>query len=107
MPLTALRAKLPIRPPRQKVCIRTSLYRPEQLNSLADQLASKDLRATDKLTEFYPLLPACRTYLRDGAGYITSLGKSTLTNEYEIRAYTQKRNNWTDHIYYLLYDSIN
>jgi hypothetical protein len=55
--------------------------------------------------ELYPL-PACRVYLRDGTGHITSYEKRTLTNEfpeYEIRAYLQQRNGWTAHIF----DSIN
>jgi hypothetical protein len=60
-----------------------------------------DLRAAAKPTEFYPL-PACRTSLRDGTGYITIHEKRALTNElpeYDIQAYFQKRNNWTAHIY--------
>jgi hypothetical protein len=59
------------------------LSRAAQLNVLADQPASEvleDLRAAGKRTEFYPL-PACRVYLRDGAGYITSREKRTHAHE--------------------------
>jgi hypothetical protein len=84
------------------------LPRPAQLNVLADALASEaleELRAAGQPTEFYPL-PACRAYLRDGIGHITSCEKRTLRNEfseYELRAYLQQRNGWTAHIL----DSIN
>jgi hypothetical protein len=115
MTLSALRSKLPIRLASLHVRAHQDenwkvelLPRPEQLIVLVDGLATEvleDLRAADKPIEFYSL-PACCTYLRDGTGYITSRGTSTLTNEfpeYEIERTSKKRNNWTDHIY----DSIN
>ncbi len=52
-------------------------------------------------TAFYPL-PTCRGYLRDRNGYITSREIRTLRNElpeYELRAYLQKRNDWSDRVY--------
>jgi hypothetical protein len=73
------------------------LTRPEQLNVLADHRATAaldELRASGQTTEFYPL-PACRGYLRDGIGYITSREIRTLRTElteYELRDYLQKRN---------------
>jgi hypothetical protein len=54
------------------------LTRPEQLNVLADHGATAaldKLRAARKTTEFYPLL-ACRGYLRNASGYITSRAHS-------------------------------
>jgi hypothetical protein len=74
------------------------LTRPAQLNVLADHRAAaalNELRAARKTTEFYPL-PACRGYLCDASGYITSREIRTLRTElpkYELRAYLQKRNN--------------
>jgi hypothetical protein len=58
------------------------LTRPEQLNVLADHRATaalKELCAAGQPTEFYPL-PACRAYLRDATGYITSREIRTLTS---------------------------
>jgi cytidylate kinase len=80
-------------------CEFNPLSRPAQLSILTDQLASEvlgDLRATE-----FNLLLACRAYLRDGRGHITSREKHMLTNEfpeYASREYLQQRNNWTDHI---------
>jgi hypothetical protein len=81
MTLSTLRSKLPFRLASLHVrahqdghCEFNLLPRPVQLNVLADELASEvhaDLRAADQPTKFYPL-PACRVYLRDGTGYITS-----------------------------------
>jgi hypothetical protein len=105
MQLSAPRTKLPLR----LASLRGHQYdtsdfdllsRPAQLNVLADHLDTDtlmDLRAAAKPTQFYPL-QACRAYLRDGTVYITSHEKRTLANEvpeYDIRAYFQKRNNWT------------
>jgi hypothetical protein len=70
--------------------------RPEQLNVLADHRA-----AASKTTEFHPL-SKCRGYLRDATGYITSREISTLRtelSEYELRAYLQKRNEWSDEVF--------
>jgi hypothetical protein len=71
MTLSALRTKLTfrlallhVRGHQDKHCEFELLTRPQQLNVLADQLATevlKDLRAADKPTELYPL-PACRAY---------------------------------------------
>jgi hypothetical protein len=50
------------------------LTRSEQLNVLADHRATavlKELCAAGQPTDFYPL-PACRAYLCDATGYITS-----------------------------------
>jgi hypothetical protein len=114
MTLSSLRTKLPcpvslhIRAHQDGHCEFNLLPRPAQLNILADEVGSEvlaDLRAADQPTEFYPL-PACRDYLRDGTGQITSCEKRTLTNEfseYEIRAYLQQRNGLSVHIL----DSIN
>jgi hypothetical protein len=84
MTLNALRTKLPlrlgslhVRAHQDENCEFELLPRPEQLDILADQLATevlKDLRAADKPTELYPL-PACRVYLCDGTGHITSREK--------------------------------
>jgi hypothetical protein len=68
-------------------------------------MLKRRLGAGGQPTEFYPL-PACRAYLRDDTGYITSCEKRTLGNEfseYKIRANLQQRNGWTAHIL----DSIN
>jgi hypothetical protein len=49
-----------------------------------------ELRAAGQTTEFYPL-PACRGYLRDGTGYITSREIRTLRTElteYELRVWS-------------------
>jgi hypothetical protein len=115
MTLSALRTKPPFRLASLHVrahqdghCEFNLLPRLVQLNGLADELASEvlaDLRAADQPTEFYPLI-ACRVYLRDGTGHITSCENPALTNEfpeYGIRAYLQQRNGWTAHIL----DSIN
>jgi hypothetical protein len=75
------------------------------LNFAALRLLLSTIRAADKPTKLYPL-PACRAYLRDGTGDITSNEKRTLTNEfpeYEIEAYLQQRNGWNAHTL----DSIN
>jgi hypothetical protein len=70
------------------------LTRPEQFIVLADHRATAaldKLRAAGKPTEFYPL-PACRGYLRDATGYITSREIPTLRTEipeFELRAYLQ------------------
>ena len=109
MTLSALRTKLTfqlaslhVRGHQDKHCEFELLTRPQQLNVLADHLATEvleDLRAADKPTKLYPL-PVCRAYLRDGTGHITSNEKRTLTNEfpeYEIRAYLQQRNGWNAH----------
>jgi hypothetical protein len=72
------------------------LTRPEQLSVLADHRAT-----AGQTTEFYPL-PACRGYLRDGTGFITSREIRTLRTElteYELRDYLQKRNEWSDEVY--------
>jgi hypothetical protein len=80
------------------------LSRPEQLNIVVDNVATDalmDVCTADKTAEFFPS-PACRVYLRDGSGYITSQETRTLTNKflgYEIQAYIQQGNNWTVHIY--------
>jgi hypothetical protein len=109
MILSALRTKPPfrlvslhVRAHQDGHCEFNLLPRPAQLNVLADEFASEvlaDLRAADQPTGFYSL-PACRVYLRDVTGHITSCEKRTLTNkfpEYEIRAYLQQRNGWTTH----------
>jgi hypothetical protein len=80
------------------------LTRPEQLNVLADHRAStalQDLCVAGQPTRFYPL-PACRGYLRDTSGDILNREQRTLRTEFpgcELRAYLQKRNNWTDQVY--------
>jgi hypothetical protein len=80
------------------------LTRPEQLNVLADHRATAALdalRAARKSTEFHPL-PVCRGYLRDASGHITSREISTLRtelSEYELRAYLQVRNEWSDEVF--------
>jgi hypothetical protein len=69
---------------------------PSLLEPLLDEL-----RAADKATDFYPL-PACQAYLRDRTGYITSREIRTLRTElpeYELRAYLQKRNDWSNDVY--------
>jgi hypothetical protein len=109
MTLSALRTKLTVqlaslhvRGHQDKHCEFELLTRPQQLDVLADQLATEvleDIRAADKPTKLYPL-PACRACLRDGTGHITSNEKRTLKNEfpeYEIRAYLQQRNGWNAH----------
>jgi hypothetical protein len=51
--------------------------------------------------EFYPL-PTCRGYLCDASGHITSREIRTLRTElpeYKLRAYLQKRNDWSDDVY--------
>jgi hypothetical protein len=53
------------------------LTRPEQLNV---QAALDELREGGQPTEFYPL-PACRGYLGDSTGYITTKEKRTLRTE--------------------------
>jgi Holliday junction resolvase RusA-like endonuclease len=68
----------------------------------------RSTRGPPKSGSTYRVLPitACRVYLRDGTGHITSYEKHTLANEfpeYEIRAYLQQRNGWTAHTL----DSIN
>jgi hypothetical protein len=74
------------------------LTRPEQLNILANHRATvklQDPREAGQHTEFYPL-PA---YLRNAIGYITSREQRTLRSEfpeYELQAYLQKRNDWSD-----------
>jgi hypothetical protein len=111
MQLSALRANLPfhlaslhVRGHQDEKCDFKLLPRPAQLNVLADRLATEvlmDLRAAATPTEFYPL-PACRAYLMDDKGYITSKEKQTLMtefSEYELRAYLQDHNNWTETIY--------
>jgi hypothetical protein len=45
---------------------------------------------------------ACRSYLCDSTGYLTSSEIYTLRTEfteYELRAYLQRRNNWSDKVY--------
>jgi hypothetical protein len=70
------------------------LTRPVQLNVLADHRATAvldELRAARQTTEFYPL-PACRGYLCDASGHITSRKIRTLRTElpeYELRVYLQ------------------
>ena len=82
----------------------SELTRPAQLNVLADHRATaalNELRAAGQPTEFYPL-PACRAYLCDATGYLTSKEQRTLQTElpeYNLRAYIQERNNWSDEIY--------
>jgi hypothetical protein len=52
-------------------------------------------------TEFYPL-HACRGYLRDGTGHVTSREQLTLRTElpvYEVRDNLQQRNDWSDETY--------
>jgi hypothetical protein len=69
------------------------LTRPEQLNVLADHRATAaldEVRAARKTPEFYPL-PTCRGYLCDASGHSIT--------EYELRAYLQKRNDWSDDVY--------
>jgi hypothetical protein len=59
------------------------LAKPEQLNVLADHLATDaltDLCAAGKPSELYPL-PTCRVFLRDATGYLTSNEKRTLRTE--------------------------
>jgi hypothetical protein len=68
----------------------------------ADHRASDaldELLAAGEITEFYPI-PACRSYLCDSTG-ILPVAKSTRseTTEYELRAYLQRRNNWSDEVY--------
>jgi hypothetical protein len=81
------------------------LTTPEQLNVLADHRATAaldELRTAGQTKELFPLLPACRGYLRDGTGYITSREIRTLRTElteYELRDYLQKRNEWSDEVY--------
>jgi hypothetical protein len=104
MTLSALLTKLKVRlvslhvrAHRDGLCDFNLLPRPAQLNVLADELAPEaleELRTTGQPTAFYPL-PACRAYLCDGIGHITSCEKRTFRNEfpeYEIRAYLQQRN---------------
>jgi hypothetical protein len=89
MTLSALRTKLTFRLASLHVrahqdghCDFNLFPRPVQLNVLADTLASEALEAlcaAGQPAEFYPL-PACRAYLRDGIGHITSCEKRTLRN---------------------------
>jgi hypothetical protein len=77
-------ASLHVRAHQDGHCDLNLLPRPAQFNILADEVASEvlaDLRVADQSTEFYPL-PACRAYLRDGTGHITSCEKRTFTNEF-------------------------
>jgi hypothetical protein len=80
------------------------LTRPAQLNVLADHRATAaldELRAARKTPEFYPL-PACRGYLCDASGHITSREIRTLRTElpeYELRAYLEKCNERSDDVY--------
>jgi hypothetical protein len=73
------------------------LTRPEQLNVQADHRATAaldELRGADTKTAFYPI-PACRGYLCDSTGFITSHETRTLRTElteHELRAYLQRRN---------------
>jgi hypothetical protein len=95
MTLSALRTKLPfqlasihVRAHHDGHCEFNLLPRPAQLNVLADELASEvlaDLRAADQPTEFYPLT-ACRVYLRDGTGHITSCEKRQRTNSISTKS---------------------
>ena len=84
---------------RKMFCGFDQLPRPAQLNVLADRLATEaldDLRGTATPVEFYPL-SACRAYLCDRTGYITSKEKRTITTEladYGMRDYLQQHNNW-------------
>jgi hypothetical protein len=111
MQLSALRAKLPFR--LASLHVRghqddkldfKQLCRPAQLNVLADRLATavlKDLREAEKPMELYPL-PACRAYLCDNTGYITSKEKHSIATEladYALRDYLQQHNNWTPKTY--------
>jgi hypothetical protein len=79
------------------------LTRPEQLNVQADHRATEaldELRADDTITEFYPI-PTCGSYLAT-APYLTSHEIRTLRTEfteYELRAYLQRRNDWSDKVY--------
>jgi hypothetical protein len=87
---SALRTTLPLhlaslhaRSHQDITCAFDLLSTPTQLNILTDHLATDalvNLRAAANTTEFY-LLPACRVYLRDGTGYITSHEKSVLATE--------------------------
>ena len=108
MTLSDLRTRVPVKFTSQHVkahqddhCEYGDLSRPAQLNVLADIQATAMLdllRDTNPSIEFYTL-PACRVYLRDATGYVTSHEKRTLQNdftEYEMRAYVQKRNNWNN-----------
>jgi hypothetical protein len=59
------------------------LCRPAQLNVTADRLATEvltDLREAGKPRTIYPQ-PACRAYLRDNIGYITSKEKRSISTE--------------------------
>ena len=82
----------------------SELTRPTQLNVSADHSATatlNDLRAAGQPTEFYPL-PACRGYLRDATGHLTSKEERTLRTKlpvYNLRVYLQERNNWRDEVY--------
>jgi hypothetical protein len=77
------------------------ISRPELFNVLVDHRATATLdepRAAGQSTEFYPL-PACRDYLCDAIGYITSREIFTLRPElpgYEFRDYLQERDDWSD-----------
>jgi hypothetical protein len=95
MTLSALRTKpqfrlasLHVRAHQDGHCEFNLLPRVAQLNVLADELASEvlaDLRAADQPTEFYP--SACRVYLRDGAGQITSCEKGhSRTNSHRTKS---------------------
>jgi hypothetical protein len=78
------------------------LTRPEQLNVQADHRATEaldELRADDTITEFYPI-PTCGSYAT--APGITSHEIRTLRTEfteYELEAYLQRRNDWSDKVY--------
>jgi hypothetical protein len=111
MTLSEIRDKLPfsliarhVKGPQDDEREYADLTRPEQLNVKADYLATAaldELREAGQPTEFYPL-PACRGYLCDSTGYITSKEKRTLRTElpeYKLRAHLQERNNWTDEVY--------
>jgi hypothetical protein len=111
MTLSEIRQRLPfklvsqhVRSHQDKEHAFHDLPRPAQLNVLADHRATaalNDLRAAGQPTEFYPL-HACRGYLCDTTGYITSKEQRTLLTElpeYNLRKYLQERNNWSDEVY--------
>jgi hypothetical protein len=62
-----------------------------------EQQALDELRADDTITEFYPIptqLPCDSTVFTN-----TKCTLRTEFTEYELRAYLQRRNDWSDKVY--------
>jgi hypothetical protein len=78
------------------------LTRPEQLNVQADHRATEaldELRADDTITEFQ-YLPAELPCDSTGISHYHEIRTlRTEFTEYELRAYLQRRNDWSDKVY--------